>query len=1119
MKICIVKQSYVTEFTWESVRFTSARELLDKFILRSQNFSLLAGLRGDVWVVEDGAAISDTHRNLIDRAPRAIEALYKSHKAVSWSDIPWHEYDVVLSADQIIPDDIIRQYPDILWCYFEQEHTLPSFAKSAQKPDGAYDLFLNHHLSSPSELKNLPQSIAFPYTSNPDIMRELLSPARKPVVFLDSHMIRDRLENIEDAAAEYEKKCGLPVKYPRPWDFANSYECVGRKLTKKTSEHLAEMAGCRYFLLVRRGGIGQGAIEAASMGLIVISDSNEIYSRLVCHPACFVRPMNYDDALAKVKSIESAPGLQEQIRQFQDKALREHFWNKPVEVLRKGLRMKRDRKRANLAHPIDRSSSRPVMLKMPSSAVLKRISVIFSGRNDSYGGCFKDKLLAAWKRNSMEFYCRGIEVEWIFVEWNPLNEDYLSYTLAPLGFKCCVVSPLVHREICTNPNMSFMQFFAKNVGIRRAANHWLLITNADCVFGPEALDYIGGEQLDPGVIYRAERRDVEPGISSAPFSEMFRRTVRVHASQGGAHFTEAAGDFVLYNKESVGFGYDESITFSDVHVDGRFLLNWEIKSGVKDLSCFRFIGSVFKEDHPLTFKNTLNNKVNNHKGAMEWNKPLPYTTPANWGLADSEISELRPNIWHIGKPVEPLEHKEGAANIPVKPGDSVELFPKERHGSEQALPLEAQSQAITVFAMPKAFRGVFATIQRNAIGSWMQLRRRPEIILLGNDPGVAEFSRINGLRHIPGVRCNEFGTPLLNALFSTAQAAASNEICVYVNADIILMDDFAEAIESSARRFNQFLMIGRRWDIDISQEIDFGEATWRQRLTERVKGEGTHHAPTGIDYFAFKKGLWPEIPPMALGRNVWDNWLAREPLLAGRPVIDASGAVTIVHQNHDFSHIAGGKRSASFRIEQQRNIELAGNDRFLAFTSHATWELTAAGITLRPISEFLKDDNLSAALKCIESAYQQAPDAVKKQCEAIRRQINADFRVKLLFAARMELVSGSARNAAKLLLGSLEAEDRAAAEGLFRKGLQYLNDGDNSQAVEHLERAAMNCAMLPNVYYALAAAYARSGDMASAKRACRIELSIQPENRGAAELLDRIDQAANEYRLKMVNSI
>lgn len=289
----------------------------------------------------------------------------------------------------------------------------------------------------------------------------------------------------------------------------------------------------------------------------------------------------------------------------------------------------------------------------------KRISVVFSGRNDSYGGDFKQKLLAVWKRNSKEFYCRGVETEWIFVEWNPLNEDYLSYTLAPLGFKCYVVSPSIHQEICTNPNMTFMQFFAKNVGIRKATNPWILVTNADCIFGPEVLNFISAKQLDPKVIYRAERRDIEPGLSSVPFSEMLRRTVSIHDSRGGIHYNQAGGDFVLYNKELIEFGYDENITFSDVHVDGRFLKNWKIRSRVKDLSCFKFIGNVFKEDHPLTFRNTQKNKTSNHKGLVKWHKSFPYESTTNWGLIDNKIKELQPNVWYIGELVKPLKHKKG----------------------------------------------------------------------------------------------------------------------------------------------------------------------------------------------------------------------------------------------------------------------------------------------------------------------------------------------------------------------------------------------------------------------------------------------------------------------------
>ncbi|MBN2136633.1 MAG: glycosyltransferase [Sedimentisphaerales bacterium] len=416
----------------------------------------------------------------------------------------------------------------------------------------------------------------------------------------------------------------------------------------------------------------------------------------------------------------------------------------------------------------------------------------------------------------------------------------------------------------------------------------------------------------------------------------------------------------------------------------------------------------------------------------------------------------------------------------------------------------------TLFAMPKAFRGVFTTIQRNAIGSWMRLRDRPEIILLGSDDGVEEFCRENGLRHVPNVECNEFGTPFLNDLFVRAEATASNEICVYVNADIILMDDFSEAVLQAGGRFDEFLMIGQRWDLSVTEGIDFGVSGWRQRLIDEVKLRGRLHAPTGIDYFAFRKGLWGSIPPMSLGRDVWDNWLVREPLLAGKAVVDASGTVMIVHHDHDSSHIAGGKKSDSFRIEQRRNIELGGNDRSLAYTSHANWELTPAGIRLRRIDEFLKGDNLSAAIKCIESSYRQMPEEVRRQCVELNSRIDGELWTRLIAAARRELVSGCAPNASRLLLDSLESGQKAAAAERLRKGIECLNEGVATEAIRYLEDAATGCMMLPNLYYALAAAYAQAGRIEEARRACRVELSLEPGNRGAAELLERIEHAANE---------
>jgi len=108
-------------------------------------------------------------------------------------------------------------------------------------------------------------------------------------------------------------------------------------------------------------------------------------------------------------------------------------------------------------------------------------------------------------------------------------------------------------------------------------------------------------------------------------------------------------------------------------------------------------------------------------------------------------------------------------------------------------------------------------------------------------------------------------------------------------------------------------------------------------------------------------------------------------------------------------------------------------------------------------------------------------------------------------------ISGPAKNAAKLLLISLGQENISVAGESFRKGFRCLRNSDASEAIKYLEKAAKNCMTLPNLHYALAAAYAELGDILSSKKACEIELSLQPDNDGARRLLERIEKAIAEY--------
>ena len=248
-----------------------------------------------------------------------------------------------------------------------------------------------------------------------------------------------------------------------------------------------------------------------------------------------------------------------------------------------------------------------------------------------------------------------------------------------------------------------------------------------------------------------------------------------------------------------------------------------------------------------------------------------------------------------------------------------------------------------LFAIPKPFRGQAGIIQRNAIWSWTLLKPSWEILLLGDEEGTAGLCLEWGLRHIPEVARNEFGTPLIDDLFRKAQDLSAEEVFCYVNADILLLKDFSEAAQALSAFHAPFLAAGQRRDLDVKDPIRF-EEDWEKGLMDRAVREGRLRSPFCIDYFLFRRGLWKRIPPFAIGRTLWDNWLLYEARRSGAALVDLTPTVSAVHQDHDYSHVPGGEAAGLRGAETDRNRELAGDLRHIFSLHDATHVLTAGGI-------------------------------------------------------------------------------------------------------------------------------------------------------------------------------
>jgi hypothetical protein len=249
---------------------------------------------------------------------------------------------------------------------------------------------------------------------------------------------------------------------------------------------------------------------------------------------------------------------------------------------------------------------------------------------------------------------------------------------------------------------------------------------------------------------------------------------------------------------------------------------------------------------------------------------------------------------------------------------------------------------LTLFSAPKAFQGHIGVIQANAVRSWTKLHPDIEVILFGKDEGIQELAEQLKIKYIRDIQCNERGTPLISALFEEAQKHARHEIIGYVNADIILMSDFISAVQQIKQP--QFLLVSHRWDIEVKEPINFDSPNWETGLRDKVKREGKLHASSGIDFFIFRRGLYDNVPPFAIGRGGWDNWLVYHACAARVPVIDITKAVTSIHQNHDYMHLPGGADAIWKGPERDRNIQLMGGMDHAFTLDNANYLLTPGGL-------------------------------------------------------------------------------------------------------------------------------------------------------------------------------
>ncbi len=298
------------------------------------------------WYIIPPAVEGDYYRDLVRREPDRAQLLQRHTKNLTPVDgIPFENYDLVISFDAIL--EIPPGLPNI-FAYYAQEHWDSLYVRSLQRPINGYDLFLAHMVDAPANLQKLPQSVAFPYLHDPEIIRPLFSPPRQEIAWLDwrtattlANQPRDSSWSSETDAAllRAQETFGLPLRSGSTKN-SKSYFIADEPSWGDAANYTRSLAECRYYIGVGRlGGAGQGLGEAAAVGCLCIGQSAQAYHRLICHPSCLCDDLF--DLPATLRRLRQSPDLQREVLDHQDRHLCLHFRDRPLAALARAIALKK----------------------------------------------------------------------------------------------------------------------------------------------------------------------------------------------------------------------------------------------------------------------------------------------------------------------------------------------------------------------------------------------------------------------------------------------------------------------------------------------------------------------------------------------------------------------------------------------------------------------------------------------------------------------------------------------------------------------------------------------------------------------------------------------------------
>jgi hypothetical protein len=230
--------------------------------------------------------------------------------------------------------------------------------------------------------------------------------------------------------------------------------------------------------------------------------------------------------------------------------------------------------------------------------------------------------------------------ELIYVEWNHIPDrpsDCEWITKRYLNSFCYIVPNSIHKAITDNPKMPMMEYFAKNLGIRKAKNDWILMLNADVFIGLDSLKMI--RRLNNDTVYGTHYVSIKWDGKALTKEHQQNKEFIVRKFAAPEDLSATVGNFILTHKKNwlKATGYDERLKNVRAGVDSNGL--FQLKHlGVKPI----VIGNHYHLDHPESIIHGANESHGQHSFDN-----IPYKNPEGWGFENYPLKQISERIWEL----------------------------------------------------------------------------------------------------------------------------------------------------------------------------------------------------------------------------------------------------------------------------------------------------------------------------------------------------------------------------------------------------------------------------------------------------------------------------------------